>query len=167
MPLGPVRETKRTLDGRSETFVCTALHFTPRLALVRFDHPGERRAGGFYFPAGSHTLGYFWRARPYNCYRIAGSDGGVIAYRFDVVERVRINPAAGHLWYHDLVLDLWRTPDGAITVEDQDEVDAARAAGLLSERQQRTIARVEAFLLRAHERIVAEVERLAAEHQPG
>jgi hypothetical protein len=160
MPPGRILETKETLDGRSQTFDCTALHLSPSLAVVRFDHPAERRTAAFFFPAGSHTLGYFWTRRNYNCYRIAGPDAVVIAYRFDVVDRVRIRP--GHVSYRDLLLDLWLSPSGEVTVEDEDEVEAAAAAGLLGERDVARIDRTRSLLLRDHRRIVAECEALAA-----
>jgi hypothetical protein len=159
MQPGRILETKRMLDGRVQTFECAALHLTRSLAIVRFDHPAERRAGLFHFPAGSRTLGYFWTRRSYNCYRIAGPGGVVIAYRFDVVDRVRIRP--GHVEYCDLLLDLWLSPSGEITIEDEDEVRAATAAGLLGEKELAAIDRTRALLLREHRRIVAECEALA------
>lgn len=160
MQPGRILETKRTLDGRIQTFECAALHLTRSLAIVRFDHPAERRAGRFHFPAGSHTLGYFWTRRNYNCYRIVGPSGVVIAYRFDVVDQVRIRP--GHVEYRDLLLDLWLSPDGEITIEDEDEVRMATAAGLLGERELATIDRTRAVVLREHRRIVVECEALVA-----
>ena len=157
---GPILETKLTLDGRAQTFACAGLLLSPRLALIRFDHPAERRTGGFFFPAGSFTLGFFWRARGYNCYRIAGPDGAVIAYRFDVVDRVRIAP--GRVSYRDLLLDLWVSPGGTVRIEDEDEVAAAVGQGVLTPAQQAHIERTHALLLRAHPRIIAECEALVA-----
>jgi hypothetical protein len=154
-----VLETKLTLDGRTQTFTCAGLLVSPRQAVVRFDHTGERRAGGFFFPAGSHTLGFFWRSRPYNCYRIAGPDGAVIAHRFDVVDRVSIAP--GSVRYRDLLLDVWVGPSGGARVEDEEEVDEARRQGLLTAAMIRRIERTRSFLLGAHPRIVAEVEQIA------
>ena len=159
MTRGEVVETKLTLDGRAQTFTCAGLLISTRLAVVRFDHTGERRAGGFFFPAGSHTLGFFWRARPYNCYRIAGPDDAVIAHRFDVVDRVLIAP--GRVRYRDLLLDLWVGRSGAVQVEDEGEVEEARRAGLLTPTMLGRIERARSLLLRAHPRIVAEVERIA------
>ncbi len=162
-----ILETKQSLDGRSETFACTALHLSRSLAIVRFDHPGERHAGGYYFPAGSYTIGFFWARRSYNCYRFTGPDDRVIAHRFDVVDRVRIRP--GHVGYRDLLLDLWVSPSGAITVEDEEDVAAAVAAGRLNPTQRATIERTRALVVREHRRIVAECETLIAsstEHRP-
>jgi hypothetical protein len=162
-----ILETKELLDGRSETFACTALHLSRSLAIVRFDHPGERHAGGYYFPAGSYTIGFFWARRSYNCYRFTGPDDRVIAHRFDVVDRVRIH--SGHVGYRDLLLDLWVSSSGAITVEDEEDVAAAVAAGLLDPTQRATIERTRALVVREHRRIVAECETLIAsstEHRP-
>ncbi|MGH2587021.1 MAG: DUF402 domain-containing protein [Dehalococcoidia bacterium] len=159
MQAGSVVESKETLDGRVESFACAALLLSPRLAVVRFDHPGERRTGGFFFPAGSYTVGYFWRSRSYNCYRIAGPDTRVIAYRFDVVDRVRIR--AGHVHYRDLLLDIWVSPSGDVTVEDEDELQEAVARGLLTPAEQNLIHRTRRLLLRDHARVLHEVEQIA------
>ncbi len=157
-PARAVLETKHTLDGRAQTFSCSAVLLSERLAVVRFEHSGAREVGGFRIPAGSHTLGFFWRWRPYNCYRMAGPDGRVIAYRFDVVDRVRIS--ADHVSYHDLLLDIWVSPAGETSVEDEDEVEAATAAGLLSRAQRERIERTQRWLIGSHRRVVAEVEAI-------
>ena len=153
-----ILETKESLDGRSETFECLALRVSRSVAIVRFDHPAERRVAGFFFPAGSYTVGFFWAHRTYNCYRFTGPDHAAIAYRFDVVDRVRIRP--GHVSYRDLLLDLWISPAGVVTVEDDDDVAAASASGLLDQRQQATIERTRALVMRRHARIISECESL-------
>ncbi len=160
--IASILETKRHLDGRRERFTCDLIAESPRLAIVRFTHAGPRTAGGFYFPAGSVTIGFFWAGRHYNLYRITGPDGGVIVYRFDVVDAVHLTP--GHVSYTDLLLDVWVTPDGRLQVEDEDEVHAAEAAGRLSARRRQIIARTRVWLTRAHPRIIAEAERELAIH---
>lgn len=153
----PVTEVKSTLDGGVQTFACRGLLLTSRLAVIRFDHPGERCSGGLLFPAGSHTLGFFWPRRLYTCYRISGPDGRVIVYRFDVVDRVRIGE--GRVSYRDLALDVLVTPDGEARVEDEVEVEAALRSGLISAREHDAITRTRTVLLTRHRRIIAEVER--------
>ncbi len=93
---------------------------SPRLAVLLFPHPGERRAGGFLFPAGSRTYGFFWSRRHYLLYVLHGPDGGLIAHRFDVVDEVRLRP--GRVEYLDLALDVWANPSGRAWTEDEDEV---------------------------------------------
>lgn len=157
----PITETKHTLDGRAQSFACLALHLTRARAVVRFDHTAARTAGGYHLPAGSHTLGFFWRARHYNCYRFTGPDGRLIAYRFDVVDRVRIRP--DHVSYRDLLLDVWRSPSGELAVEDEEEVAAALAGGTLTPAMARQVERTQRWLLHHSGAIVAEVEVITAD----
>lgn len=152
-----IRETKQLLDGRRQTFDCDAVAAGPRLVIVRFAHPAARAAGGFHVPEGSSTYGFFWPGRHYNLYRFTGPDGAVIAYRFDVVDGVRVGPA--HVRFTDLLLDVWLAPGGTPRVEDEDEVATAEASGLLSPRRAAIIARTRRLLEQAHPRIVAEAER--------
>lgn len=156
----PIVERKLTLDGREQQFTCDGLLIDHRLIVVRLDHPDPRTAGGHQIPAGSHTLGFFWASRPYNCYRIAGPDHRLIAYRFDIVDRVRLS--RGHVQYRDLLLDIWVTPEGRLTIEDADEVIAAERAGLVTLDMSRYIARARHLLERDHVRVRAEIERIAA-----
>jgi Protein of unknown function (DUF402) len=160
-----VVETKRTLDGRVQSFSCAGLLISPRLAIVRFDHTIARSVAGFFFPEGSHTIGYFWRARSYNCYRFTSPSGAVIAYRFDVVDRVTIR--AGAVSFRDLLLDIWVDRSGTVQVEDEEDVAAAVAAGLLGARALARITRARRLVLRDHPRIIAECESALASLAPG
>lgn len=163
--IGTIRETKRSLDGRAQGFDCGLVSVTPRLAIVRFEHTAARTAGGFHLPAGSHTYGFFWARRHYNLYRFTAADRSVIAYRFDVVDGVRITP--GHVGYTDLYLDAWLPPGGPLRIEDEDEVAAAAAAGLLGPRRLALIDATRRLLERAYPRIAAEAERELAAHVDG
>jgi hypothetical protein len=149
-----VLEVKRFPKGRKETYRCQALHLSPRLAVLLFPHPSQRRAGGFLFPAGSHTYGFFWARRHYLLYILHGPDGGLIAHRFDVVDEVRLRP--GRVEYLDLALDVWVDPSGRAWTEDQEEVAELASQGLLSLRQLGLIERTKRLLLTRHRRIAAE-----------
>ena len=149
-----VLEVKRFPRGGQETFPCRALHMSPRLAILLFPHPGERRAGGFLFPAGSRTYGFFWSRRHYLLYVLHGPDGGLIAHRFDVVDEVRLQP--GRVEYLDLVLDVWADPSGRAWTEDEDEVIELASQGLLSPPRLALIERTKRLLLARHRRIAAE-----------
>lgn len=160
-----ITEIKRHLDGRVERFACRLLVRRPHLAVVRFDHQEERRAGGYRFPAGSRSYGFLWRRRPYQLYRMTGPDGRLIAHRFDVVEAVRLDEA--EVSYTDLLLDVWADPDGSLQVEDEDEVKEYTRRGLLSAAQRARIERTRALLVRRHAAIEREAERLLDEAGEG
>ncbi len=117
------------------------------------------RAG---LPAPLLSYGFYWRRRPYVCYRFVrppgGSTGGVeVARRFDVVGRVQLvaTPAGGgpaELRFEDLLLDLWvrrgAGPGGAdeLRWEDEDELRVALDGGLLSPAQAARIERARTTL---------------------
>lgn len=149
-----ILEVKRFPEGRQETYRCQALHTSPRLAVVLFIHPGERRAGGFLFPAGSRTYGFFWARRHYSLYVLRRPNGGLIAHRFDVIDEVRLRP--GRVEYLDLALDVWVDPSGNAWTEDEDEVAELASRGILSPRQLGLIERSKRLLLARHEPITAE-----------
>ena len=148
------RELKRSIGGEERVFACEALSVIPRLAILRFVSTRPVTAGGLDIPSGAFTLGFFWRTRHYNLYHMLTADGELIADRFDVVDGVRIG--GDQLRYVDLLLDVWRRPDGRIEVEDEDEVQDAIVAGRLSPRRQRIIARTLALLQRRSAAIGAE-----------
>lgn len=149
-------EVKRFPDGRRETYRCHALGVTPRLAVLLFPHPIERRAGGFVFPAGSRTYGFFWAWRHYLLYALHAPDGALIAHRFDVVDEVRLRP--GRVEYLDLALDVWVNPSGEAWTEDEDEVAALASCGLLLPQRLALIERTRRLLLARHQRIVSEAQ---------
>jgi len=149
-----VLEVKRFPRGGQETYRCLALDMSPRLAVLLFPHPSERRAGGFLFPAGSRTYGFFWARRHYLLYVLRGPDGGLIAQRFDVVDEVRLRP--GRVEYLDLALDVWVDPSGRAWTEDEDEVVELASQGLLSSQRLALIERTKRLLLASHRRIAAE-----------
>ena len=127
---------------------------SPRLAVLLFPHPSERRAGGFLFPAGSRTYGFFWARRHYQLYALHAPDGALIAHRFDVVDEVRLRP--DRVEYLDLALDVWVDPSGRAWTEDEDEVAELASQGLLSPARLAVIERTKRLLLARHPRIVAE-----------
>ena len=151
---GHVLEVKRFPRGGQETYRCVALDMSHRLAVLLFPHPGERRAGGFLFPAGSHTYGFFWARRHYLLYVLHGPDGGLIAHRFDVVDEVQLRP--GRVEYLDLALDVWADPSGRAWTEDEEEVVEMASQGLLSPQRLALIERTKRLLLARHRRIAAE-----------
>ncbi len=156
-----ITETKRHLDGSAHRFACELLALRPQFAIVLFRHGRGRSAGGFRFPRGSRTYGFFWRRRSYSLYRMLGPSGRLIAHRLDVLEDVRLSET--EVSYLDLSLDIWVDPEGAVTIEDEDEVADHAAHGLLSKAQQRHIARTRKLIVRDHRRIIREAERLLAD----
>jgi hypothetical protein len=161
VPEAVFREVKRTIAGEDRLFDCSAIAVTPRLAVVKFIFTRPLTIEGRTHEAGGWTEGFFWRGRNYNLYHIVSRDGEPLADRFDVIDHVRIY--LDGVRYDDLLLDVWLYPDDRLLVEDEDEVQAALAAGLLSERRLALIRRTERLLITRGRRIVNQaLQELAA-----
>jgi len=149
-----ITEVKRHPDGGEHRFDCELVLRQPHLVVVLFEHWHSRSAGGFDIPAGSRTHGFFWSRRPYSLYRIAGPDGTLIAHRYDIVEDVRLGEH--EVSYVDLLLDIWVALDGAVLVEDEEDVAAWHQHGLLSVEQVARIERARALVLRRQPAVARE-----------
>ena len=149
---GTILEVKRFPDGRWEEYRCQALLVEPQRAVVRFVSQGPRPWRGGSIPAGSTTYGFFWRRRPYNLYHMLSPDGTLLAHRFDVVTEVRIDRE--RIEYLDLGLDVLVLPQRRVLVEDEDEVAAYAAQGLLSAEQLALIGQTRLLLQTYHSRII-------------
>jgi predicted RNA-binding protein associated with RNAse of E/G family len=152
-----ILEVKRYLNGREELFECERVLVTPNQAVVRFQIPVDVGV----VPAGTLTLGFFWRWRNYNLYRFASPESEILGHRFDVVSEVRIAP--DRVKYLDLFLDVLVWPDDSVEIEDQEDVDRAVAEGLLTSKQLRIIQRTRDLLLRSHRMIVREAMAAVAD----
>ncbi len=165
-----VLEVKRHLDGRESSFECELVEQGTDRVVVRFhvEEP-ERFLGADVAGIGPlDTYGLFWRRRPYNCYYFVPSDAPLGAapalVRFDVVRDVEFIERSDDLAevrYLDLVLDLVVTRAGT-RWEDEDEVESAARAGLLSASDLARIAQARRTLDTRYRLVIAEVRRTLA-----
>ncbi len=155
LPLTPgtpgVIEAKRHPGDEGHRFECELVATRSGLVVVRL--PLEAPYGAV------NSYGPFWARRPYNVYHLVPRDPGVpIRTRFDVLRDMRLDvtDAGGEVSYVDLYLDLWVT-DGVTMWEDEEDVEAARASGVLSDADLARIVRGRMVLERGYPRIIREV----------
>lgn len=147
--MSTITEIKTTLGGRVETFACDLAERTAGRLVVLYQLPQAREVHGVWLPPGALTIGYFWRHRPYNLYHWVTAGGQTLAYYFNIGEIVRWEPEV--LEWRDLVVDVLATPDGRVTVLDEDE--------LPPDLDQATRQRIEA----ARDSVLRDLGQLAAE----
>ena len=159
----PIAEVKRRLDGSEERFGCELVRATPSEAVILY----RLRSPAWGLPAPLLSYGFFWRRRPYICYRfIRPGDGAEVASRFDVVGRVELVPPSAvggpaEVRYEDLLLDLWVWPGAGpggsddLLWEDEEELQAATSAGRIGPGNAGRVRRARGILLRNQGRLRA------------
>lgn len=148
-----IEERKRHRSKPDQFYTCDEVHRESGYIVIRYDVTREGRIGDAVIPAGSHTLAHYRAATGYVLWEMIAGNGRLIGYCYHICEPPQIGP--DYVDYLDLYLDLWYAPDGAVTLLDEDELDAAVAAGHITEGQA-TYARSQAELVRReHEAIIA------------
>jgi hypothetical protein len=150
-----ITEVKVTLSGQTERFVCDLAERTPDRIVVLYRIPRGRELHGLWLPRGGLTVGYFWRARPYNLYHWLTPDGRTIAYYFNVGHVVRWE--ADEFEWRDLAVDILATPAGRVDVLDEDELPPD-----LPPQQRREIDVARDEILRTLPALIQEAERESA-----
>ena len=71
-------------------------------------------------PAGTISFGYFWQERNYNIYHFLSTAGQTLGFYFNISDSTQIDET--RIYWRDLVVDIFITPDGICRVLDEDEV---------------------------------------------
>lgn len=152
-----ILERKVKPDGTVREYPCTLVHRAPAFVVVRFvmERGGEIFGTPITIPPGSTSDGWFWKARPYNLYRMRAPGGQVLAHRFDAVSAVEIRDDS--VTYRDLVLDWWVFDGSAIVEEDRDELDDLLASGKLTRRDAQAANDAARVVLSRYRHILDEV----------
>jgi hypothetical protein len=115
-----ITEIKRTLSGREARFACEVYSQTDDELVALFRLPEPRDVHGVWLPAGTITVGYFWRNRPYNLYHWMDKKGRTLAYYFNVGDVRSWGPT--EFEWDDLAVDILAAPSGRTQVLDEDEL---------------------------------------------
>ena len=148
-----ITEIKRHLDGRVQQFSCDLLHQDSAVTIIRFHATGTPYASRIH-----HSDGFFWPGRNYLMYQLFKADNQVAGYRFDVCKDVRCSADA--VEFTDLLLDVVVSGEGTVEVQDEDEVEAAHAAGQLTRTDLAVIIQTRAILVDEVGSIISEVQGL-------
>ena len=114
-------EYKLKANGILKSYQCNLVYQHNNLRVISFVMPTGNT--GFktpiLIPEGTISYGYFWLQRPYNIYRMKQNDK-VIAHRFDAISDLYYTNDS--VYYRDLILDWWLTPNGELIEEDRKEL---------------------------------------------
>lgn len=134
-PAGRLIERKVGLDGSARDFPLERWLVADDLIVGRWaaiDDPQYEHLAGF------TSWGVWWPGLPYGAYRVHRPDGSLRVHRLDALNEVRCDGEV--VAFDDLLLDAVISPDGEVSIEDEDEVEQALAEGLLDLEQRWRIA---------------------------
>ena len=155
-------ERKIALDGSYTEFPLERWLVSERLVVGRWVADADPRAMER-FPAASGftSWGVWWPGLPYGAYRIHRPDGSLRLYRLDALEDARCDGEI--MSFRDLLLDALILPDGAVQIEDEDEVEEALAAGRLNVEQRWRIAWTKSLFAERSELLTRRIDAAIAE----
>lgn len=117
------KPARREVRYPAEVLFDDGCHLVVRASWVT---PPVRDLGFVRFEYGDVCTEHFWRDRWYAVTEVRAADGGRKGWYCDVVRPAEVYPA--EVAVTDLILDLWRSADGATTLRlDEDEL---RGSGL-------------------------------------
>ena len=148
-----VLEIKRHLNKPEERYRCTLLQSGKDDILLKYVSEGSARLGDAAFKPGSVTYAYYKTGAGFVPWKMYGPDGRLRGYLFHICRDLRVS--RDKVEYLDLLLDIWISPDGSITVLDRDELEACAVQGLLNEKDLEWIDQHERKIKKDWKEIVA------------
>ncbi|MCF7982577.1 MAG: DUF402 domain-containing protein [Pseudomonadales bacterium] len=115
-----VEEYKDVLVGSPKTFHCELLDLADTEAVVVYQLAKEVILEGTHMPPGTISFGYFWQERNFNVYHFVAKTGNSLGFYFNVSDSTQIGET--RIYWRDLVVDIFITPDGRCRVLDEDEI---------------------------------------------
>jgi hypothetical protein len=107
--------------------------------------------GALRFSPGDVLDEFFSLERPYNAFAIRRESGEFGGWYCNVTEPTRFEN--GEIHWHDLYIDVLVTPDGAVSIEDEHELEESGLAG--------SNAELHAMILEARDELIDMIERNA------
>lgn len=155
-----INEIKQKIDGSKHTFECTLASISPDHAVIR--HIWHRQTpyvdGPAYLPAAEiHTTAFYWSYRNFVIYRMTTASGDLLGTRIDAAENITISNH--EIFWQDLVLDFWISPDSTFSVLDEDELTEAISKQLLTSNQIRKVKETRTYLEKHYLDILKEISQ--------
>ena len=148
-----ILEIKRHLNKPDERYRCTLLHSGDDHMLLKYVSKEPVRLGGKVLKPGSTTYAYYKTGAGFVPWKMCGPDGQLRGYLFHLCRDLQVS--RDRVDYVDLLLDIWISPEGSISILDRDELEDCAAKGLVDEKDLAWIARHEKEIRNNWKKIVS------------
>ena len=151
-----ILEIKRHLNKPDEHYFCSLLQSGEDDMVLKYVSKRSAKLGNVLFESGSTTYAYYKTGTGFVPWKMYGPDGHLRGYLFHICRDLRVNQ--DRVEYLDLLLDIWISPEGSITVLDRDELEACAAKGLVDERDLSWIAHYEEAIEKGWKEIILSLQ---------
>ena len=118
--LPAIKEIKHNLDGTTEQFDCHLLHRDTAYVVLCYVSERAYEVAGAKLPAGSLTIGHYWRARAYIVWEMYNPQAELQGYYIHLCSDVKLDE--GLVEWHDMSVDVWVGADGRSEILDEHEL---------------------------------------------
>ena len=161
-------ERKIRLSGEVVTYRCELLALEIDYGILKFVTSEWRIVASATLEPGTYTFAVYWPGRNYNLYYwtfpedppIEGEESEPtplrpVGYYFNIVDSVSLSPL--QFAYRDLVVDIFVTPEGELSVLDEEELPADTDESLRA-----FIEAIKRQVMRDYREIIEEVDLMLA-----
>jgi len=125
-----IEEIKIHKNKETQRFRCEVLHREAAHIILRYKAAENGVVGNMTLNKGTVTIAYYWTDRGYVLWRMFHPDGTLAGSLFHICSDVVITRES--VRYHDLLIDIWISPEGDVRILDEHELEQCDCAGLLT-----------------------------------
>jgi len=147
------REVKHLLSGEVRTFDCELIALNKNLGILRYILEKPYLVNNLILPEHTQTYAFYWELRPFNLYRWFDRQGEHLGDYFNVADQIRLS--SFQFEWRDLVVDVFITPQGELSVLDENELPTDIGESLAHYIDQAT-----QLIIGNHKKILGELDSL-------
>jgi len=149
------REVKHLLSGEVRTFDCELIFLDEDFGILRYILEKPYVVNNQILPKNTQTYAFYWESQPFTLYRWFAPQGGHLGDYFNIADRIHLSNL--QFEWRDLIVDVFISPQGEISMLDENELPADIDANLA-----RYIDQSTQFIIGNHRKILSELNSLTA-----
>jgi len=149
------REVKHLLSGEVRTFDCELISLDEDFGILRYILEKPYVVNNQILPENTQTYAFYWESQPFTLYRWFAPQGGHLGDYFNIADRIHLSNL--QFEWRDLIVDVFVSPQGKISLLDENELPADIDGNLA-----RYIDQSTQFIIGNHRKILSELNSLTA-----
>lgn len=149
-------EEKINKNRQTERFECRVLEKEQGRITLYYVSEADAKIGDLSVPKGAFTIAHYVENRGYVLWRIFAPEGVLIGTLIHLSRNVAIDSC--RVMWHDMILDIWVSPGGSVSILDEDELAECVAQALVSDEESTYIEKTKQKVIEDLDSILREAE---------